>query len=94
MLPNGVQKPADIDPKTHKYGFLAKVPLLPRPFSDMYSSASAHFEMGDELGGWNPKSKAAAEFEPRRGVGRLAGCAGLSRHARQGCLRLEIRGGS
>lgn len=61
MLPNGVQKPADIDPKTHKYGFLAKVPLLPRPFSDMYSSASAHFEMGDELGSWNPKSKAAAE---------------------------------
>lgn len=61
MLPNGVQKPADIDPKTHKYGFLAKVPLLPRPFSDMYSSASAHFEMGDELGGWTQKSKAGAE---------------------------------
>lgn len=60
-LPNGVQKATDVDPKTHKYGFLAKVPLLPRQFSDTYSTASVHFEMGDELGGWSPKSKAATE---------------------------------
>lgn len=58
-LPNGVQTSADIDPKTHKYGILSKVPLLPRPFSDTYSSASTRFEMGDELGGWSPHSKAA-----------------------------------
>lgn len=33
---------------THqKWGFLGKLPLLPRVFSDVYSSASAHFEMGD-----------------------------------------------
>ena len=31
-----------------KWGFLSKIPLLPRVFSDTYSFASAHFEMGDE----------------------------------------------
>lgn len=31
-----------------KWGFLSKIPLLPRVFSDIYSFASAHFEMGDE----------------------------------------------
>lgn len=70
-LPNGVQTAADIDPKTHKYGILAKLPLLPRPFSDTYSSASTRFEMGDELGGWSPQSKAATKevlrkFSPER----------------------------
>ncbi len=31
-----------------KWGILSKIPLLPRVFSDTYSFASAHFEMGDE----------------------------------------------
>lgn len=31
-----------------KWGILGKLPLLPRMFSDVYSSASAHFEIGDE----------------------------------------------
>jgi WD repeat-containing protein 45 len=31
-----------------KWGFLSKIPLLPRVFSDTYSFASAHFEMGEE----------------------------------------------
>jgi WD40 repeat protein len=39
---------ADPDPKTHKWGVLSKIPLLPRQFSDTYSSASIHFEIGDE----------------------------------------------
>lgn len=40
------------DPKTHKWGILSKVPLLPRQFSDTYPSASIKFEIGDEpLGG-------------------------------------------
>ena len=30
-----------------KWGFLGKVPLLPRVFSDVYSFASAHFEIDD-----------------------------------------------
>ena len=31
-----------------KWGLLSKIPLLPRVFSDIYSFASAHFEMGEE----------------------------------------------
>ena len=31
-----------------KWGILGKIPLLPRMFSDVYSFASAHFEIGDE----------------------------------------------
>lgn len=31
-----------------KWGFLGKIPLLPRLFSDVYSFASAPFEIGDE----------------------------------------------
>jgi len=31
-----------------KWGILGKIPLLPRVFSDIYSFASAHFEIGDE----------------------------------------------
>ncbi|KAJ4352077.1 Phosphatidylinositol 3,5-bisphosphate-binding protein [Didymosphaeria variabile] len=70
-VPNGAQTAADINYKTHKYGILAKLPLLPRQFSDTYSSASTHFEMGDELGGWSPQSKAATKevlrkFSPER----------------------------
>jgi len=34
-----------------KWGFLSKLPLLPRVFSDIYSFASAHFEIGDEYQG-------------------------------------------
>ena len=37
---------------SHKWGVLSKLPLLPRTFSDTYSFASAHFEMGDEPLGW------------------------------------------
>jgi len=33
---------------TNKWGILGKIPLLPRMFSDVYSFASAHFEIGDE----------------------------------------------
>ncbi|KAL3468586.1 WD40-repeat-containing domain protein [Aspergillus heterothallicus] len=34
-----------------KWGILGKIPLLPRVFSDVYSFASAHFEMGEETQG-------------------------------------------
>lgn len=37
----------------HKWGVLSKIPLLPRTFSDTYSFASTHFEMGEEPLGWN-----------------------------------------
>jgi hypothetical protein len=31
-----------------KWGILGKIPLLPRVFSDVYSFASAHFEIGEQ----------------------------------------------
>jgi len=31
-----------------KWGILGKIPLLPRVFSDIYSFANAHFEIGDD----------------------------------------------
>lgn len=37
-----------------KWGILGKLPLLPRVFSDVYSFASAHFEMGDEIAPGSP----------------------------------------
>lgn len=37
-----------------KWGILGKIPLLPRVFSDMYSFASAHFEIGDDSLGGTP----------------------------------------
>ncbi|KIW71368.1 hypothetical protein, variant 1 [Phialophora macrospora] len=43
----------DEAPTNQKWGFLSKIPLLPRVFSDIYSFASTHFEMGDESGGLN-----------------------------------------
>lgn len=49
--------PADEEtPTNQKWGFLSKIPLLPRVFSDIYSFASAHFEMGDENVGLNGAS--------------------------------------
>jgi hypothetical protein len=34
-----------------KWGILGKIPLLPRMFSDVYSFANIHFEMGEETQG-------------------------------------------
>jgi len=49
--------PGDEDVSTNqKWGFLSKIPLLPRVFSDIYSFASTHFEMGDENLGLNGSS--------------------------------------
>ncbi|CAG8899718.1 unnamed protein product [Penicillium egyptiacum] len=33
---------------SHKWGILGKIPLLPRVFSDVYSFANAHFEIGEQ----------------------------------------------
>lgn len=59
-LPSNSTAPMlDSDPKTHKWGILSKVPLLPRQFSDTYSNAAIKFELGDEPVGWGPQSKSA-----------------------------------
>lgn len=34
-------------PSNYKWGILGKIPLLPRVFSDIYSFANAHFEIGE-----------------------------------------------
>ncbi|KAF2818381.1 WD40 repeat-like protein [Ophiobolus disseminans] len=47
------------DPKHHKYGFLSKLPLLPRQFSDTYPTATVKFEMGEESTDWGPHTKSA-----------------------------------
>lgn len=36
------------DGNNQKWGILGKIPLLPRVFSDIYSFASAHFEIDDD----------------------------------------------
>ncbi|KAK3396246.1 WD40-repeat-containing domain protein [Sordaria brevicollis] len=36
------------DSNNHKWGFLSRIPFVPRAFSDAYSFASCKFEMGDE----------------------------------------------
>jgi WD repeat-containing protein 45 len=41
----------DVSAHNQKWGFLSRLPLLPRVFSDVYSFASAHFEIGDEYHG-------------------------------------------
>jgi WD repeat-containing protein 45 len=45
---NGGNPSSADDSGSQKWGILGKIPLLPRVFSDIYSFASAHFEMGDE----------------------------------------------
>jgi WD repeat-containing protein 45 len=46
---NGGSPVSPDDTGSQKWGILGKIPLLPRVFSDVYSFASAHFEIGDEI---------------------------------------------
>ncbi|KAJ5794902.1 hypothetical protein N7457_001501 [Penicillium paradoxum] len=39
---------SDESTSSHKWGILGKIPLLPRVFSDVYSFANAHFEIGEQ----------------------------------------------
>lgn len=56
---------------SQKWGLLGRIPLLPRVFSDVYSIASTHFEIGDEplYGGSTPlNSPDLAGFRPPKGI--------------------------
>ncbi|TVY20972.1 SVP1-like protein 2 [Lachnellula arida] len=56
---------------SQKWGILGRIPLLPRVFSDVYSFASAHFEIGDELNFGSstpPNSTADSGFRPPKGI--------------------------
>ncbi|KAE8152030.1 WD40-repeat-containing domain protein [Aspergillus avenaceus] len=45
---NPLASSAAEDGTNQKWGILGKIPLLPRVFSDVYSFATAHFEIGEE----------------------------------------------
>ncbi|KAI9929958.1 hypothetical protein ASPWEDRAFT_23686 [Aspergillus wentii DTO 134E9] len=53
-----------------KWGILGKIPLLPRVFSDVYSFASAHFEIGEETppGSQHVQSLGTSIGRPVKGV--------------------------
>lgn len=60
----------DADP-SQKWGVLGRIPLLPRVFSDVYSFASAHFEIGDEPTSGSSTLLSApgdSDFRPAKGV--------------------------
>jgi hypothetical protein len=59
---------AESDPKLNKWGILSQVPLLPRTFSDTYSFATAHFELGDEPSGWGAATRSPTYAAPIPGV--------------------------
>lgn len=53
-----------------KWGVLGKIPLLPRVFSDVYSFASAHFEIGEEpMHGYLPALGTSATRPPKGVIG-------------------------
>jgi len=59
------------DNGSQKWGILGKIPLLPRVFSDIYSFASAHFEIGDEPPSGEPPgldTVAGSSVRPQKGV--------------------------
>jgi hypothetical protein len=56
---------------SQKWGILGKIPLMPRVFSDIYSFASHHFEIGEEslYGGASPLNSPDAEgVRPSKGI--------------------------
>jgi hypothetical protein len=54
---------------SQKWGILGRIPLMPRVFSDVYSFASIHFELGDEpLHGASTPLNSEAAFRPPKGV--------------------------
>ena len=57
----------DTSNQTNKWGILSKIPLLPRVFSDVYSFASAHFEMGDDVVNSSAKTNSTLSYVPALG---------------------------
>ncbi|CZR63840.1 probable HSV2 Phosphatidylinositol 3,5-bisphosphate-binding protein [Phialocephala subalpina] len=66
---NGGGSPVTDGEVGQKWGILSRIPLLPRVFSDDYSFASVHFEIGDEplYGGSTPLNSEEA-FRPPKGI--------------------------
>ncbi|KAJ5958523.1 uncharacterized protein N7479_005673 [Penicillium vulpinum] len=57
-------------PSSHKWGILGKIPLLPRVFSDVYSFANAHFEIGEQakLGSAHAPPIGSSFGRPQKGL--------------------------
>jgi hypothetical protein len=53
---------------SQKWGILGRIPLLPRVFSDVYSFASAHFEIGDEPLYGGSTTLNSPDIRPPKGV--------------------------
>lgn len=61
--------PAPEEGPSQKWGILSKIPLLPRVFSDIYSFASAHIELGDDANDAASQASAVNGLrQPRKGV--------------------------
>lgn len=61
--------PALEDGPSQKWGILSKIPLLPRVFSDIYSFASAHIELGEDANDGLPRSMASNSLrQPQKGA--------------------------
>jgi hypothetical protein len=62
--------PASEETSSHKWGILGKIPLLPRVFSDVYSFANAHFEIGEQanLGSPNVPPIGSSYGRPQKGL--------------------------
>lgn len=66
---SGAGTPTGEGDPSQKWGILGRIPLMPRLFSDVYSFASVHFEIGDEpLFGASTPLNSQAEFRPPKGV--------------------------
>ncbi|KAF6811436.1 WD repeat domain-containing phosphoinositide-interacting protein 4 [Colletotrichum sojae] len=64
---SGILAGRPADDGTGRWGFLSKIPLLPRVFSDVYSFANAPFDAGDDLttGGVPPSEQTPHISSPR-----------------------------
>ncbi|KFY93566.1 hypothetical protein V500_03652 [Pseudogymnoascus sp. VKM F-4518 (FW-2643)] len=66
---SGSPSPVGDEAPTQKWGILSRIPMLPRVFSDIYSFASAHFELGDSVSQESSLLDSVSETSrPRKGV--------------------------
>ncbi|OBT77671.1 hypothetical protein VF21_03671 [Pseudogymnoascus sp. 05NY08] len=66
---SGSPSPVGDEAPTQKWGILSRIPMLPRVFSDIYSFASAHFELGDTVPQESSLLDSTSEVSrPRKGV--------------------------
>lgn len=65
---SGSPSPVGDEAPTQKWGILSRIPMLPRVFSDIYSFASAHFELGDAVPQESSLDSVSETSRTRKGV--------------------------